>query len=63
MNLIPLFSTAILIATLASVILAIGSYLAYKLRERMRPNRNFAPEEVEAVAFFHRYEKKRNDRG
>lgn len=56
MNLIPIFSTAILIATIASVLLALASYFAYKLREKRRPNRNFDPKEIEDAAFFHRYE-------
>lgn len=56
MNLIPIFSTAILIATVASVILAVASYAAYKMRERRKPNRRFSPEEREQAVFFRRYE-------
>jgi hypothetical protein len=56
MDLIPFFSTAILIATIASIILAVSSYAAYKLRERRRPNRNFPEGEVREAVFFHRYE-------
>ncbi len=55
MELIPFFSTAILIATIASIILAITSYVAYKARERRRPNRNFDPSEKGEIVFFHRY--------
>lgn len=56
MDLIPFFSTAILIATIASIILAVSSYAAYKLRERRRPNRAFDPKEIREAVFFHRYE-------
>lgn len=56
MDLIPFFSTAILIATIASIILAVSSYAAYKMRERRRPNRNFAAKEVREAVFFHRYD-------
>ena len=56
MDLIPFFSTAILIATIASIILAITSYVAYKVRERKRPNRNFDPRDVADSAFFHQYQ-------
>ncbi len=56
MDLIPVFSTAILIATVASVILAVASYVAYKFRERRRPNRRFTPEDTKQAVFFHRYE-------
>ena len=63
MNLIPIFSTAILIATVASVILAVGSYVAYKARERRRPNRRFRPGEVEEATFFHRYQKRTGTHG
>jgi hypothetical protein len=55
MDLIPFFSTAILIATIASIILAVSSYAAYKMRDRRRPNRDFAPGEVREARFFHRY--------
>ncbi len=61
MNIISIFSTAILIATVASVVLAVASYVAYKLRDRRRPNRRFAKGEVEEVAFFHRYRRKPGD--
>ncbi len=56
MDLIPFFSTAILIATVASIVLAITSYIAYKARERRRPNRNFGADEMHQAVFFHRYE-------
>lgn len=56
MELIPFFSTAVMIATVASIVLAIASYAAYKARGRRRPNRDFDPEELRKVVFFHRYD-------
>jgi len=56
MDLIPFFSTAILIATIASIVLAVTSYVAYKLRDRKRPNRKFDASEMREASFFHRYE-------
>jgi len=55
MDLIPFFSTAILVATITSIVLAVTSYVAYKLRDRKRPNREFDPREMRDVSFFHRY--------
>ncbi|MBU1702245.1 MAG: hypothetical protein KJ970_09005 [Candidatus Eisenbacteria bacterium] len=55
MSLIPFFSTVILVATIASIILAIASYLAYKARERRNPNREFNEAERREAVFFHRY--------
>jgi hypothetical protein len=37
MNLIPLLSTIILIATIVTIIIAVGSYLAFKVREARSP--------------------------
>ena len=37
MDLVTVLSTVILIATLATLILAVGSYAAFKTRERRRP--------------------------
>ena len=56
MDLIPFFSTVILVATIASIVLAIGSYLAYKERERRGPNREFHEAEQREAVFFHRYD-------
>lgn len=58
MNFIPIFSTAILIATVASVILAVASYVAYKMRERRRPNRRFSPDDTKQAVFFHRFQRR-----
>lgn len=48
-QLVPYLSTVIVVATVATVVLAVFSYLAFKLRERRRP-RSAAP-----PVFFHRY--------
>jgi len=37
MNLDSLLSTIILVSFLVTILMAVGSYLAYKLRERRRP--------------------------
>ena len=58
MNLISVFSTAVLIATVTSVVLAVASYVAYKMRERRRPNRRFKQGEVAEATFFHRYQRR-----
>ena len=49
-ELLPYLSTVIVVATLATVILAVFSYAAFKLRDKRRPKQ----EEAEA-AFFRRY--------
>ncbi|MDM7916473.1 MAG: hypothetical protein ACE15D_01010 [Candidatus Eisenbacteria bacterium] len=55
MNAMGFFSMAILVATIASIVLAVGSYAAYKLRDRRRPNRNFPKQELNGIVFFRRY--------
>jgi biopolymer transport protein ExbB/TolQ len=55
MDLLPVISTAILVATIASIVIAIVSYAAYKTRERRRPIRRAGRGAAEAVVFFHRY--------
>ncbi len=52
MELIPLLSTLILVSTLVTLILACGSYLAYKMRERRRPS---PPAGRGKPTFFRRY--------
>jgi hypothetical protein len=37
-QLVPLLSTIVLIATLATLMLGVLSYVAFRLRERRRPN-------------------------
>jgi len=52
MELIPILSTIILVATISTFILAVGAYILYKIREgkvRVSPERN--PEYLEAEYF------------
>lgn len=51
MDLIPYLSAVILVATVATILLAVLSYTAFKLRDKRRPK----TAEVEAPVFFHRY--------
>ena len=37
MNIVPFLSTVILISTLATLILAVASYVAFRLRDRRKP--------------------------
>ena len=53
-DLIPILSTVILATTIVTTILAIGSYMAYKLRDRRRsqtPRSETVAEEDPARAF------------
>ena len=50
MDLIPYLSAVILISTVATILLAVISYAAFKLRDKRRPKKA-----VEAPRFFHRY--------
>ena len=50
MDLIPYLSAVILISTVATILLAVISYAAFKLRDKRRPKKA-----VEAPSFFHRY--------
>ena len=50
MDLVPYLSTVIVVATLATVILAVFSYAAFKVRDKRRPR-----EEASAPVFFRRY--------
>lgn len=52
MDINALLSTIILVAFVVTVVLAIGSYAAYKLRERRRPVSTMA---VEGPVFFERF--------
>ncbi len=56
MELVPYLSAVILIATIATVVLAVFSYAAFKLRNRRRPRAS-----DEAPVFFRRF--RLNDRG
>ena len=50
MDLVPYLSTVIVVATLATVILAVFSYAAFKVRDKRRPR-----EANSAPVFFRRY--------
>ena len=52
MDLIPYLSAVILISTLATVLLAVLSYAAFKLRDKRRPKKK---DNGSAPVFFHRY--------
>lgn len=60
MDIIPVLSTVILISTLVTLVLAVGSYFAYKMRESRRPR---APAQVAKPAFFRKYQPKQHSRG
>jgi hypothetical protein len=50
MELVPYLSAVILIATIATILLAVISYAAFKLRDKRRPKGKVAP-----PVFFRRY--------
>jgi hypothetical protein len=50
-DLVPYLSAVILVATIATILLAIGSYAAFKLRDKRKPKHQQGPPPV----FFHRY--------
>lgn len=50
MDLIPYLSAVILVATIATIVLAVGSYIAFKLRDKRKPRTR-----TEKPVFFHRY--------
>lgn len=51
MDLVPVLSTIIFVATIATMVLAVFSYAAFKLREKRKPR-----ESDEKPVFFHRFE-------
>ncbi len=58
MELIPLLSTIILVATIVTIIFAAFSYVAYRAREKKAPPVRTAPTEGEILLnpqFFKRY--------
>ena len=63
-DLIPILSTIILATTIVTIVLAVGSYAAYKLRDKKRARRKVsAPEEEEEpLRPFRRYEPRRSPR-
>lgn len=58
LDLIPILSTVIMATTIVTIILAFGSYAAYKLRDKKRARiKRHAPEEEEAAPpVFRRYQ-------
>lgn len=50
MDIVPYLSAVILVATIATLLLAVFSYAAFKLRNRRRPK-----ESGEVPVFFHRH--------
>ncbi len=62
-DLIPILSTIILASTIVTIVLAVGSYAAYKLRDKQRARRTVATsEEEEPLRPFRRYEPRRSPR-
>ena len=53
MSLNTLLSVVILVAFIVTVVLAIGSYAAYKLREQRRPK--LPPGPADGAVYFERY--------
>ena len=54
MDFVMVLSTVILISTLATLVLAVGSYMAFRMRDRRRPAPATAPVATSKV-FFVRY--------
>ena len=52
MDIIPILSTIILISTLVTLVLAVGSYFAYRLRESRRPK---SASQLPKPVFFRKY--------
>ena len=55
MDFVMILSTVILISTLATLVLAVGSYVAFRMRDRRRPAPAVAPVAASKV-FFVRYQ-------
>jgi hypothetical protein len=54
MEIIPILSTVLLGATVVTILFALFSYVAYRVRERKRPKPSSAPQAAEP-RFFRRY--------
>jgi hypothetical protein len=54
MEIIPILSTVLLGATIVTILFALFSYVAYRVRERKRPRPNSLPLSAEP-RFFRRY--------
>ena len=50
MDIVPYLSAVILVTTVATILLAVLSYAAFKLRDKRKPKGN-----LEKPVFFHRY--------
>ena len=50
MDIVPYLSAVILVTTIATILLAVLSYAAFKLRDKRKPKAN-----LEKPVFFHRY--------
>ncbi len=55
MDWVPVLSTTIVVATIATVVLAVGTYIAYKQRERRRPQVHSTESVSGEPLFFRRY--------
>ena len=58
MDLGTLLSTILLVSFIVTIILAVGSYMAYKFRERRRP-RDAGAGRAEGPVYFERYDPSR----
>lgn len=58
MDIVPYLSAVILVSTIATILLAVISYAAFKLRDKRRPKGN-----AQAPVFFHRYRPEGADPG
>jgi heme/copper-type cytochrome/quinol oxidase subunit 2 len=56
-----LLSTIVLVAFIVTIVLAVGSYLAFKGREHRRPEPELAPRKGEAAFFERIYLQARKD--
>ena len=56
LDLIPILSTVILATTIVTIVLAVGSYFAYKLRDRQRAREKSSGRQArEPAKVFRRY--------
>lgn len=57
MDFIAILSTIILVSTLVTILLAVGSYTAFRVREKRKPKpaTGASPSEAPEKAFFVRY--------
>jgi hypothetical protein len=58
MDLVPYLSAVILVSTIATILLAVLSYAAFKLRDKRKPKPS-----QETVEFFHRYRIEEDEAG